>query len=45
MVVIIFCQMCPQTNPGRGKEFDKKMPLVELERILDEIVPKHGTHK
>ena len=37
------CQMCPQTNPGRGKSFTRKMPLVEFERILDEIVPKHGT--
>lgn len=37
------CQMCPQTNPGRGKGFTRKMPLKEFERILDEIVPKHGT--
>ena len=25
------------------KSFTRKMPLVEFERILDEIVPKHGT--
>tara|TARA_B100001250_G_scaffold127208_1_gene108273 strand:+ start:252 stop:1259 length:1008 start_codon:yes stop_codon:yes gene_type:complete len=37
------CQMCPQTNPGRGKSFTRKMPLKEFERILDEIVPKYGT--
>ena len=37
------CQMCPQTSPGRGKSFTRKMPLKEFERILDEIVPKHGT--
>ena len=36
------CQMCPQTNPGRGKSFTRKMPLKEFERILDEIVPKYG---
>ena len=35
--------MCPQTSPGRGKSFTRKMPLKEFERILDEIVPKHGT--
>ena len=37
------CQMCPQTNPGRGKKFYQKNALKEFERILDEIVPKHGT--
>ena len=37
------CQMCPQTTPGRGKSFTRKMPLKDFERILDEIVPKHGT--
>ena len=36
------CQMCPQTNPGRGASFKRKMPLDEFKRILDEIVPKHG---
>ena len=36
------CQMCPQTNPGRGKSFTRKMPISEFERILDEIVPKYG---
>ena len=37
------CQMCPQSNPGRGKSWTRKMPLKEFERILDEIVPKYGT--
>lgn len=37
------CQMCPQTNPGRGKNFTRKMPLKEFEEILDKIVPKYGT--
>ncbi len=36
------CQMCPQSNPGRGKNFTRKMPLREFERILDMIVPKYG---
>ena len=36
------CQMCPQSNPGRGKSFTRKMPLKEFERILDMIVPKYG---
>ena len=37
------CQMCPQSNPGRGKNFTRKMPLKEFERILDMIIPKYGT--
>ena len=36
------CQMCPQSSPGRGKSWTRKMPLKEFERILDEILPKHG---
>jgi len=36
------CQMCPQTNPGRGKGFTRKMPLTEFKRILDNLVPKYG---
>lgn len=36
------CQMCPQSNPGRGKDFTRKMPLDEFEKILDQIVPKYG---
>ena len=28
------CQMCPQTNPGRGKNFTRKMPLNEFKKIL-----------
>ena len=37
------CQMCPQTNPGRGKGFTRKMPLAQFEKILDQIVPKYGS--
>ena len=37
------CQMCPQSNPGRGKNFTRKMPLDEFEKILDKIVPKYGS--
>ena len=37
------CQMCPQTDPGRGKHFTRKMPLKNFEKILDDIVPKYGT--
>lgn len=36
------CQMCPQSNPGRGKNFTRKMPLTEFNKILDQIVPKYG---
>ena len=36
------CQMCPQSNPGRGKNFTRKMPIKEFEKILDEVVPKYG---
>ena len=25
------CQMCPQSNPGRGKHFTRKMPLEKFE--------------
>ena len=34
--------MCPQSNPGRGKSFTRKMPLKEFERILDMVIPKYG---
>jgi MoaA/NifB/PqqE/SkfB family radical SAM enzyme len=34
--------MCPQSNPGRGKNFTRKMPLKQFEEILDKIVPKYG---
>lgn len=37
------CQMCPQSNPGRGKNFTKKMKLEEFENVLDQIVPKYGS--
>jgi len=36
------CQMCPQSNPGRGKNFTRKMPLEQFKKILDQIVPKYG---
>jgi len=36
------CQMCPQSNPGRGKNFTRKMPLDQFERILDEILESYG---
>jgi len=36
------CQMCPQSNPGRGKNFTRRMPLKEFEKILDMIIPKYG---
>ena len=34
------CQMCPQTNPGRGSNFTRKMPLSQFKDILDQIVGK-----
>lgn len=37
------CQMCPQTSPGRGKNFTRKMSINEFKRILNDIVPKYGT--
>jgi MoaA/NifB/PqqE/SkfB family radical SAM enzyme len=36
------CQMCPQSNPGRGKSFTRKMPLERFKKILDDLVPKYG---
>lgn len=36
------CQMCPQSDPGRGKSFTRKMPLKEFERILDEVLEDFG---
>ena len=36
------CQMCPQSNPGRGSNFTRKLPLKNFERILDDLVPKYG---
>ena len=36
------CQMCPQTTPGRGKGFTRKMSINEFRRILNDIVPKYG---
>ena len=37
------CQMCPQSNPGRGTNFTRKMKINDFERVLDQIVPKYGT--
>ena len=36
------CQMCPQSNPGREKDFLRKMPLKTFSNVLDKIVPKFG---
>ncbi len=36
------CQMCPQSTPGRGSNFTRKMPIKQFESILDKIVPKYG---
>jgi len=36
------CKMCPQSDPGRDRDFKKKMPLIEFEKILDKLVPKYG---
>ena len=36
------CSMCPQSHPGRGKNFTRKMHIEEFEKILDKIVPKYG---
>ena len=36
------CQMCPQSNPGRGKNFTRKMPLNNFKKILNDLVPKYG---
>ena len=35
------CQMCPQSAPGRGKDFTRKMPLKTFEEVLDKIVPQY----
>ena len=39
---VIILVKCPQSNPGRGSSFTRKMPLENFERILDDIVPKYG---
>ena len=36
------CQMCPQSNPGRGANFTRKMPIEEFKKILDNLIPKYG---
>ena len=36
------CQMCPQTKPGRGKNFTRKMPLNQFENILDQVIKDYG---
>jgi radical SAM protein with 4Fe4S-binding SPASM domain len=37
------CQMCPQSNPGRGSNFTRKMSLKNFEKILDDLTPKYGS--
>ena len=37
------CKMCPQTTPGREKQFLRSMLLDQFENILDQITPKYGT--
>lgn len=37
------CKMCPQTLPGREKQFLRSMSLHDFENILDQITPKYGT--
>jgi radical SAM protein with 4Fe4S-binding SPASM domain len=37
------CAMCPHSDPGRGKEWTRIMPLDMFEDILDQITPKYGT--
>ena len=37
------CQMCPQSNPGRGKNFTRKMPLNSFKKMLNDLVPKYGS--
>ena len=36
------CKMCPQSSPGRGKNFTRKMSLKQFEDILDKITPLYG---
>ena len=36
------CQMCPQSTPGRGSSFTRKMPLKDFKKIIDDLVPKYG---
>ena len=36
------CQMCPQSTPGRDKDFRRKLPLEKFNEILDKLVPKYG---
>jgi len=36
------CKMCPQSSPGRGANFTRKMSLNTFEKILDKIVPEYG---
>jgi len=37
------CAMCPQSDPGRGKDWTRVMSLDMFENILDQITPKYGT--
>ena len=36
------CKMCPQSSPGRGKNFTRKMSLKHFEDILNKITPLYG---
>lgn len=31
------CDMCPQTDPGRGSDWTRKMPLSMFESVLDQL--------
>lgn len=33
------CQMCPQSSPGRSKQFLKKLSLYNFQKILEQIGP------
>ena len=37
------CKMCPQSDPGRGKSWTRKMPLTQFEKILDEVTQDFGS--
>lgn len=37
------CKMCPQSNPGRGSNWTRKMPLDQFNKILDEVIQDFGS--
>ena len=39
------CQMCPQSNPGRGSSFTRKMPLENFEEFLMILFQNMEIHK